>query len=274
MGRNRKKSNNKMRIQEFFIVCIFLCITSQLLASGTVENEEEEVVKRHWNYHPSHWGSWGRGGHWGHGGRWGGRGRWGGGRWGKRDVESQEIESTNDAGNEVAKDQAKRWYGVGMGYHPYAYSPYGYGYWGKRDVEAQQETEKTRRKRDVEGQEIETTEKDENAGQEVTKDQAKETSKAKKSSQPMMQAMRSLKIKQRDGTELAWVIIRTLTAHTAMAIGVNVTLKLNKKLKRQEEREMLKVRKSRQPRKIGTQAKKSQKIKQRDGTVMDMVDTV
>merc|ERR1712127_353004 len=189
MGRNRKKSNNKMRIQEFFIVCMFLCITSQLLASETVENEEEEVVKRHWNYHPSHWGSWGRGGHWGHGGRWGGRGRWGGGRWGKRDVESQEIESTNDAGNEVAKDQAKRWYGVGMGYHPYAYSPYGYGYWGKRDVEtqatrskrrygkrdveAQQETEKTRRKRDVEGQEIETTEKDENAGQEVTKDQAK-----------------------------------------------------------------------------------------------------
>merc|ERR1712071_625507 len=166
MGRNRKKSNNKMRIQEFFIVCIFLCITSQLLASETVENEEEEVVKRHWNYHPSHWGSWGRGGHWGHGGRCGGR-------WGKRDVESQEIESTNDAGNEVAKDQAKRWYGVGMGYHPYAYSPYGYGYWGKRDVEAQQETEKTRRKRDVEGQEIETTEKDENAGQEVTKDQAK-----------------------------------------------------------------------------------------------------
>merc|ERR1712127_1013227 len=98
----------------------------------------------------------------------------------------------------------------------------------------------------------------------LKRQEARETSKAKKSQ----------KIKQRDGTELAWVIIRTLTAHTAMAIGVNVTLKLNKKLKRQEEREMLKVRKSRQPRKIGTQAKKSQKIKQRDGTVMAMVDTI
>merc|ERR1712071_242518 len=317
--RNRKKSNNKMRIKEFFIVCIFLCITSQLLASETAENKEKKVATRSWNYLPLYMQR---------GGRWGGQGRWG-----RRDVESQEIESTNDAGQEVTKDQAKRWYGVGMGYHPYSYSPYCYGYWGKRDVEAQQETKKTRRKRDVEGQEIETTEEDRNAGQEVTKDQAKrwygygyggyglgyggfyrpygygywgkrdvetqatrskrdvegqevtkdqakrwygvgmgyhpyayspygygywgkrdveaqqetkktrrkrdvegqeietteedgegETSKAKKSSQPMMQVKKSQKIKQRDGTELAWVIIRTLTAHTAMAIGVNVTL--------------------------------------------------
>merc|ERR1712127_581509 len=96
------------------------------------------------------------------------------GYWGKRDVETQSTRSKRDVeGQEVTKDQAKRWFGVGMGYHPYAYSPYGYGYWGKRDVEAQQETKKTRRKRDVEGQEIETTEEDRNAGQEVTKDQAK-----------------------------------------------------------------------------------------------------
>merc|ERR1712071_390815 len=67
------------------------------------------------------------------------------GYWGKRDVETQATRSKRDVeGQEVTKDQAKRWYGVGMGYHPYAYSPYGYGYWGKRDVEAQQETKKTR----------------------------------------------------------------------------------------------------------------------------------
>jgi len=69
-------------------------------------------------------------------------------------------------------------------------------------------------------------------------------------------------------------VMLKLKRQEARDATVNVTLKLNKKLKRQEERETLKAKKSRQPRKMRTQAKKSQKIKQRDGTVMDMVDTV